>query len=60
MSKYEVIRDFRDVKDNLHLYRTGDKYPYKGRYKRERVEELMSSNNKFGYPVIQLKEGDKQ
>lgn len=59
MSKYEVIRDFRDAQDDLHLYRKGDKYPHKGRYKRERVEELMSSENKFGYPVIQMKEGDK-
>lgn len=59
MSKYEVIRDFRDAQDDLHHYRTGDKYPRKGRYKRERVEELMSSDNKFGYPVIKTKEGDK-
>ena len=56
MSKFVVIRDFKDLQDN-HIYYVGDKYPVKGRFKKERVDELMSNKNKLGYPVI--KEGDK-
>lgn len=31
--KYEVLVDFTD-KENDHVYREGDKYPYKGRIKK--------------------------
>lgn len=60
MSKFVVIRDFKDLQDNNHIYRKGDKYPRKGRYKKERVEGLKSHDNKLGYPVIkEIKEGDE-
>ncbi|ARA98612.1 hypothetical protein [Geobacillus thermodenitrificans] len=60
MTKYVVIKDFRDLQDNLHLYRAGDKYPRKGRVKKERIEELMSDKNLAGEPLIaQVEEGDE-
>lgn len=58
MTKYVVIKDFRDLQDNRHLYRAGDKYPRKGRVKKERIEELMSDKNLAGEPLIaQVEEG---
>jgi hypothetical protein len=58
MTKYVVIKDFRDLQDNLHLYRAGDKYPRKGRVKKERIEELMSDKNLVGEPLIaEVEEG---
>ena len=49
--KYKVLVDFTD-KENKHIYRQGDKYPYKGRTKKVRIEELLSSNNMRGQPLI--------
>ena len=51
--KYKVIKDFKDLKDNNHIYRAGHKYPHKGRAKAERVEELLSSKNKQNTPLIE-------
>jgi len=60
MTKYIVIKDFRDIQDNMYLYRAGDKYPRKGRAKKERIEELMSDKNLAGEPLIaEVKEGDE-
>lgn len=50
--KYKVIKRFRDLRDNNHIYNVGDKYPLKGRVNKERVDELMSNENKIGAPVI--------
>ena len=49
--KYKVLVDFTD-KETKHVYRQGDKYPFKGRTKKARVEELLSSNNMRGQPLI--------
>lgn len=57
--KYKVIKKFRDLQDNDYIYNVGDKYPRKGRLNKERVEELMSNNNKMGIPLIMEIEGDK-
>lgn len=57
--KYKVIKKFRDLQDNAYIYNVGDKYPRKGRLNKERVEELMSNNNKMGIPLIMEIEGDK-
>lgn len=48
-----VIKDFFDLKDDNYLYKTGDEYPRSG-YKAsaERIEELSSSKNAAGYPLI--------
>lgn len=50
--KYKVIKKFRDLQDENHIYKIGDKYPRKGRVNKERVEELMSNDNKIGEPLI--------
>ncbi len=51
--KYKVLVDFTD-KETEHVYRQGDKYPVKGRTRKARVEELLSSNNMRGQPLIYL------
>ena len=51
--KYQVLVDFTD-KETKHVYRTNDKYPFKGRTKIVRIEELLSSNNMRGQPLICL------
>lgn len=49
---YKVIKSFRDLEDADHVYRVGDKYPRKGKVKKDRVEELSSNKNKIGEPLI--------
>ena len=49
--KYKVLVDFTD-KETKHVYRVNDKYPVKGRTKKVRIEELLSSNNMRGQPLI--------
>lgn len=49
---YEVIRSFRDLEDDNHVYQVGDKFPRKGRSKKERIEELAGNANKIGEPLI--------
>ena len=49
--KYQVLVDFT-CKETKHIYRTNDKYPYKGRTKKVRIEELLSANNMRGQPLI--------
>lgn len=55
--KYQVIHRFRDLQDNEHIYEVGDKYPRKGRSNKARVEELSSTENKIGVPLIEEIEG---
>lgn len=55
---YKVIKDFMDLQDENHIYRKGDKYPRKGRVKKERAEELASEANKIGVPLI-MEVGDE-
>ena len=49
--KYEVLVDFTD-KETKHIYREGDKYPFKGRTRKARIEELISDTNMRGHPLI--------
>ena len=49
--KYQVLVDFTD-RETKHVYRTNDKYPFKGRTKKARIEELLSANNMRGQPLI--------
>lgn len=50
---YKVIRRFRDLQDGQHVYQVGDEYPRKFLVvKKERIEELLSSNNKMHTPLI--------
>lgn len=58
MMKYVVIKKFRDLQDNDHIYEVGEKYPRKGKPNKERVKELLSNKNKIGEPLIE-EVGDK-
>lgn len=51
---YQVVKEFRDLKDDNHIYLVGDEYPRKGkRPSQERLDELLGSDNKQGRPVIE-------
>lgn len=52
MPKYRVLKSFTDSQDDNHVYRVGDKYPRSGRGKKERIEELSSSDNLLKRPLI--------
>lgn len=55
--KYEVIKRFVDLKDDNHVYNTGDEYPRKGLEPTlERVKELSTKKNKQGVPLIKKAE----
>ena len=56
--KYQVLVDFTD-KENDHIYGTNDKYPVKGRTRKGRIEELLSSNNMRGQPLICVMEDEE-
>lgn len=45
MAKYRVVKDFKDLQDDGHIYKAGDKFPRSGRAKKERIEELSSKDN---------------
>lgn len=51
---YVVIRDFKDLQDNNTVYIAGDIYPRRAESDPddERIQELLSSNNKIGKPLI--------
>ncbi len=52
--KYVVIVEFSDLQDNNKKYLVGDSFPRKGLIVSEkRLEELASSNNRRGFPVIE-------
>ncbi|MFP7480194.1 hypothetical protein [Terribacillus saccharophilus] len=52
--KYEVIDSFKDLQDGNKVYHTGDRYPNPANKSipEERIDELLSSDNKRGKPVI--------
>ena len=57
--KYKVIRYFTDLQDNNFAYNAGDAFPREGKnVSQERVEELLSSNNKQGRPLIEAVKGE--
>lgn len=50
---YKVINFFKDGQDNGHSYKVGDTYPREGlKPTAERVNALLSKNNKRGVPMI--------
>ena len=52
--EYRAKVYFTDLKDNNHVYNAGDIYPRRGyRPSKKRIAELLSSDNKRGYPVIE-------
>ena len=56
--KYKVLVDFTD-RETKHVYRVNDKYPFKGRTKKVRIEELLSANNMRGQPLICVMEDEE-
>lgn len=52
--KYEAVVDFTDLEDGGKIYREGDAYPKPANKKvsEERLEALLSSDNKRNEPVI--------
>ncbi|GAB3797373.1 hypothetical protein [Virgibacillus kimchii] len=52
---YVVIHDFKDLKDNDKIYVKDDVYPHE-KVSDDRIEELKSSNNKIGKPLIKEQE----
>lgn len=51
---YKVIHYFTDLQDFSHPYKVGDKFPRLGlKVSDKRLEELASSKNKQGKPLIQ-------
>lgn len=54
MSEYIVIKKFTD-KEDKHKYAVGDRYPFRGFAKKERLDELSSKNNLRKEPLIKAK-----
>lgn len=51
---YRVIKAFRDLKDNNHVYSVGDTFPHNGvEVVAERIAELASDKNRLGVPLIE-------
>jgi len=57
--EYIVIKAFTD-KDDKHHYAVGERYPYRGFAKKERLEELSSDKNKRGIALIAEKKAEKK
>lgn len=57
--EYIVIKAFTD-KDDKHHYAVGERYPYRGFAKKERLEELSTDKNKRGVALIAEKKPDKK
>jgi hypothetical protein len=51
---YKVVRRFRELKHDGHIYNVGDIYPKEG-YKatKSRLEELSTTKNKYGQIYIE-------
>lgn len=58
MSEYVVIKKFTD-KEDKHKYAVGDRYPYRGFAKKERLDELSTKNNLRGTILIEAKKPEK-
>ena len=53
-TKYIVVQDFKDLEDGNKVYTKGDVYPSPANKKvdKKRIDQLLSSKNKQGRPVI--------
>ena len=50
---YKVIRTFKDGQSKeLHVYRTGDVFPFGYDVSESRILELLGSDNAIGMPLI--------
>lgn len=51
---YRVVTNFRDIQDNMYLYRAGDRFPRQGKYaSAERIAALSSMKNKAKRVLIE-------
>lgn len=51
---YKALKTFRDLQDNAYKYQAGDIFPREGlSVSDERIEELSTSNNRRGEPMIE-------
>lgn len=57
--EYVVIKGFTDAFTG-ERYAVGERYPRRGFVKKERANELSSSNNKRGIPLIAAKESKSE
>lgn len=59
--KYKVIKRFKDLEDNLHVYEVGDEYPHKNAATSDkRIAELLSADNKMKQSLIERVEETKK
>lgn len=56
--KYEALERFED--SDGHVYEATSPYPAKGKPKKERLEVLLTSNNRYGRPFVQEVKESKQ
>lgn len=49
-----VKKEFRDLKDENHIYRVGENYPFHGPVDPVRTKELASNENKLGEPLLEV------
>ena len=57
--RWEVIKSFTDINDGTK-YTVGDRYPHRGFPSKLRIEQLSTSNNKRGVPLIKSVETVKE
>lgn len=51
---YKVVRRFKDLKHDGHVYNVGDIYPKQGeKASKARLEELSTTKNKYGQVYIE-------
>lgn len=51
---YKVIKRFKDLQDNDHIYHAGDTFPREGvEVSEDRINELSSDVNRRGEPLIE-------
>lgn len=56
MISYKVIVDFKDLRDDSHEYKVGDKYPHSGEVDEERVKQLMTPTSMRGPLIAEVTE----
>lgn len=58
---YKAIRYFTDLKDGSYPYHPGDEFPREGlQVSEERIQDLLTGNNRRGIPVIEQVEEPKK
>lgn len=52
--EYRVVQYFEDLTDKRYAYHVGDKFPHDNKsVSKERIAELLGSDNKQGKPLIE-------